>query len=666
MPEPGIFVAADLIGFTAGTIITVMFLFLVFRGMRQIEAPVATITLAGCSLAWNFGGLVTTLAGIHADLAATTLVRWAYLAKHISPLFWPVPMLEIWRHSAALRWQRIAVRVLQAIAAASTLPMLWVSAVAVIQSSSGVPEARIHYFVMHFVSYFGLVLFAFGASLLAAQRSANRANWFAGLMILIGILGVSFGLIVEGSAGTPFVAQVAHLVAKQAPLFILFGAFFMFGRLRFADVFIRQSFRILVASLLSFGLIAVVEIWIAHGFQQPNGPDHAMSLFETAALTAICLGIFFVADRGMGRLVDQSVFQVTEFPEKFRRLDAALLQLHSESDITSAIAAAVRDFLAIADARLLAIDRLPAGLRPPAGPAGEVIALDPDDELISQLPVPAAEWFAPIESGGHTSHVLAIAPGRARRALVTAELVFLQRIARAIGRRLDALRWEREAVERRSREALLIKQATEAELRSLRAQINPHFLFNSLNTIADLIAADPAQAEAMTMRLAQVFRHVLSNSSRALVSLQEEIDFVRAYLSIEQARFGERIEVGIELDPAAAPVQVPSLILQPLVENALKHGLAPKPGRVHLWIAAVRRDAHVALQVEDDGVGWNRSPDGDGFHPDSPPPRRGVGLTNVAERLATLYQDRATLRCEARAAGGSRVTLHIPLSEGAA
>jgi two-component system LytT family sensor kinase len=100
---------------------------------------------------------------------------------------------------------------------------------------------------------------------------------------------------------------------------------------------------------------------------------------------------------------------------------------------------------------------------------------------------------------------------------------------------MDALGREREAIERQSREAVLLQQVTEAELRALRAQINPHFLFNSLNTVADLIVRDPVRAETMTLRLASVFRHVLAHSSRPLTTVRDEIEFLRAYLYIEEA-----------------------------------------------------------------------------------------------------------------------------------
>jgi two-component system LytT family sensor kinase len=238
---------------------------------------------------------------------------------------------------------------------------------------------------------------------------------------------------------------------------------------------------------------------------------------------------------------------------------------------------------------------------------------------------------------------------------VTHDLDHLRAVAAQCGNRLDALRRQEEAIARESREALLQQQVTEAELRALRAQINPHFLFNSLNTVADLIVRDPKQAEAMTLRLASVFRHVLAHAARPLTSIRDEIEFLRTYLYIEEARFGDRLQVEIEMMPAVANEHMPSLILQPLVENALKHGLGPKPGPGHLWISAQEFGDQVRLRVEDDGMGPRRTTS---LGPRSASP--GLGLTNVAERLRTLYHDRASVILEPRDGGGSRVTVLIP------
>ncbi|MGD1994730.1 MAG: histidine kinase, partial [Anaerolineae bacterium] len=135
-----------------------------------------------------------------------------------------------------------------------------------------------------------------------------------------------------------------------------------------------------------------------------------------------------------------------------------------------------------------------------------------------------------------------------------------------------ALRFYRQLKEKERLEEQLRALATQAELKALKAQINPHFLFNTLNTIAHLIHADSAQAEATVERLAEMFRYVLSGSERGLVPLEEELAFVDNYLEIERARFGERLRVTREAAQEALDISVPSLVLQPLVENAIRHG----------------------------------------------------------------------------------------------
>jgi two-component system LytT family sensor kinase len=258
--------------------------------------------------------------------------------------------------------------------------------------------------------------------------------------------------------------------------------------------------------------------------------------------------------------------------------------------------------------------------------------------------------------------VLAVSLGPGRRALVSQELIYLKDAAELFGSRLDLLRLEREMADRQNREALLLQQVTEAELRALRAQINPHFLFNSLNTIANLIVTDPPRAETMTLRLAKVFRHVLAHSSRPLAPVSDEMDFLRTYLEIEEARFGSRLQVEIDVSPEVAHDPVPSLILQPLVENALKHGLGPKTGPGRLWITARPEGDRICLAVEDDGVGLYsgavKKTKGNSL------PSQGVGLRNITQRLATLYQNRAHLTLEPRIPEGARVTLLVPRDPG--
>jgi LytS/YehU family sensor histidine kinase len=196
--------------------------------------------------------------------------------------------------------------------------------------------------------------------------------------------------------------------------------------------------------------------------------------------------------------------------------------------------------------------------------------------------------------------------------------------------------------------------AAEAELKALRAQINPHFLFNTLNTIAALTHSDPARAEQMIERLAEMFRYSLDGSEQRQATLGDEMAFVDVYLEIERARFGERLQVSREIPEEVLEISIPSLILQPLVENAIKHGRTAE-GEISLTIHAQLVDDAVAITVADSGRGL--------------PPRfrlgegTGHGLRNVDERLRKTYGEEWGLEIGANQPQGTAVTVRIPLGE---
>jgi two-component system LytT family sensor kinase len=259
----------------------------------------------------------------------------------------------------------------------------------------------------------------------------------------------------------------------------------------------------------------------------------------------------------------------------------------------------------------------------------------------------AADAIVPVKENGHATYAIAIARSNNQRGFVGSEVAFLSGAAAYISSRLQALTAEQ-----------LRRQTVEAELRTLRAQINPHFLFNALNTIADLIVADAAEAERMTERLSDVFRYVLTHTQETTTTVREEIDFLRRYLEIEEARFRDRLQVTIEVAPDTTEIHVPALILQPIVENAIKHGLGPKVGGGRLKISAARCNSTLVLSVEDTGIGLG--PHRLESTPNGKARSTGMGLTNARQRLRTLYGDHATLTMESLESQGCRVTIQIP------
>jgi len=186
--------------------------------------------------------------------------------------------------------------------------------------------------------------------------------------------------------------------------------------------------------------------------------------------------------------------------------------------------------------------------------------------------------------------------------------------------------------------------ASRAELKALRAQINPHFLFNALNAIAGLIQDQPQLADETIEQLAQVFRYTLRKSESEWVPLCEEVEFVAAYLRVEQARFGDRLDVSFDLDPAAAAVPVPAMCIQPLVENAIRHGATATEGRGAVALRTALENGTVRIEVRDNGPGFPP-----GFSLDANAETHG--LCNVAKRLRGYYGSSARLSWECGSSG---------------
>ena len=188
----------------------------------------------------------------------------------------------------------------------------------------------------------------------------------------------------------------------------------------------------------------------------------------------------------------------------------------------------------------------------------------------------------------------------------------------------------------------------EARMAALQAQMNPHFLFNTLNTVAALVKRDPAAAERTIENLSAVLRTTLDRSQQPLATVRDELQNVRAYLDIEQQRLGGRLQVQFDIDPRSEDRTVPTMTLQPLVENALRHGIASRIEGGTVRIGIRETDGALRLTVEDDGPGFAAR------H------REGTGLGNLRRRLETLYGEEASLTVS-RGAPGGRVTVTVPV-----
>ena len=513
----------DVIGYSTGLLITLLLLVLALRAAKLPGASHANILFALCALFWNVGGLAESAVLASRD---TGLGSWAFRGQElqfIGLVALPIPILSVWRNLAVRLWQRRAMAVLYAIAwisAAFFAGMLWFTR----------PDGGL----MHGCAMFSaLLMFAAGA---VSLRRATAPR---------GVFGLSIAIVAGGAGAVVTMTIAVHhvhaqmgltewlaMIAIHLALLMFVCAYLLFARFRYADVFIRYGVRILLVGIWVGVVAAVAQSWaVMHLAHRSLSPASAHLLLVLVLSNVVMICLTFVDER-LANAINRSLFHTPDYREAARRFANQLRGLSADSEILAAAAETARSALDLAGARTVSAGESPSW---PGGlMEGETVQIAPSDGV---------ELLVPIAEEGRVTHVLLAAPSASRPGLLTRDLNFLAAIASQCGQRLDAVRREREAVERESREAMLRQQVSEAELAALRAQIHPHFLFNSLNTIADLIVRDPVRAETMTVRLAGVFRHVLAHSARPTISVGEEIDFLRAYLSIEEARFGDRLTV---------------------------------------------------------------------------------------------------------------------------
>jgi len=632
-----------ILGFTAGTIISILLVRLVGhavsqRGLRQPHGLVAVTILA-----WNLFGLASTaLLLLPEGMGKTQCLMQAISFSGGAIL--PFSVINVWLHVPNIPADR------------RRLGRIWagISLALGLALTAGLLFFAVDYGHHRLEKLFKLmpvnaaILMSVGAwILLKGQRRPQGVT--PGVTALLAGVYIPAGIcVLHMLRALPHDLDEKLLsLCEQTGLLALVGLLFFFSNFRFADVFIRRSLGVIAALL-----VALAVVWLIPILQtQTPFPDHPMVAWQIALglLIGSVLMAAPVARHLIKRCVHSWFFHQPDYRAVLRQIMHEFEKVTSAEELFAKVESHVSSALGLAAVRVVERSRLGTLKEleyteffelPEGHPARLVLA--PDEAML----------LLPIRSIGQVSHVLAIDTGCCRRHLLSEEATFLRRLAAEAGARLDAQERERERINIEAGQERLIRQVTEAELRALRAQVNPHFLFNSLNTIAALIPTDPEGAETMTVRLAKVFRHVLASSERQLASLEEEMRFVQTYLSIEQARFGDRLRVRLEFDPRLAAEPVPSLLLQPVVENALKHGLAPKPGVVNLAVLARKHGNFLCLEVEDDGVGPGAAED--------KPESNGLGLRNLTSRLSNLYGQSASLRLEPGAKSGSRVTILIP------
>lgn len=631
------------LGFATGTALYILLTVLLWRAERWSLRPENSTRFSLLALLWNASNLIaysSLLAGFTTESKAFYLsMAFAYSATVMLPTSLLLDLKSPQVKSASRRligkWAVRASYVIGALLALSIFATIFV------------PAFPLKFSTLAIFSAYNLGLHATVYALLFRKSDwptrAERSYSFVIMVLLVG-LAVGLMLLIHVASDAPLEFLLVN-VTQQWSIPLALATFAFMAQFRFADFFVKRSLIILAAIItaLVYGLFVVAPLTEMARTRSPH--KTAAPLVVLTLLWCALLLIFPRMVKTIDRLADRWLFRRPDYRQIARGFSERIDILERESELFALAESTTIDALGVDRASVVTSE---------AGDIDDAKALE--DEI-----------SIPILVGGQPKYLMVVAPGSSRRKLLSDEMLFLSTLADRIGRRVEAIEFERERRERGLREARLQHSLTEAELRALRAQVNPHFLFNTLNTIVDLISSEPERAEAMTERLAEVFRYVLARQDRNLITISEEFDFLRTYLEIEQARFGDRLRVVLEIDPGVSGYVIPSLILQPLVENAVKHGLAPKLEGGTIRVRAFSDAGFLEMTVEDDGAGWRGDRYDDlkaGFElPERKPGPGGVGLRNVVERLRTTYGDRARFDVRAREGRGTIVIVSIPEDE---
>jgi two-component system LytT family sensor kinase len=493
----------------------------------------------------------------------------------------------------------------------------------------------------------GFALFRFSA--LTPQMRLCRA--IARNAATVGLLSLMCALLLRTR---PVASILCFLVQQIALLLAILASFIFFTRFRDADVFATRSVRAIALTLFAIAALSLVQfLSLTLGW----------SVFGTT-LIAVCLASFFsVALAAIPRLdawvIRRMLFQ-PDWRAMIESISQSLQSLQTERELIDCAESRLAAALSALQVRIVAIGSLDEGQSARLDPLGDIV----ERRLQEPGADYGAEFLIPVAIDDSINYVIVIRLTESRRTFLSGEVQFLRAMARIIGTQMRRIETADAQRRQELRETTLRSQVSDAELRALRAQINPHFLFNSLNTIADLVVTSPADAERMTLRLASVFRHVLNQSDRQLISLREEFEFLRNYALIEQERFGKRLSVNFMLAPEAADAVIPTLLLQPLLENSVKHGIAPKKTGGRVDVRARRVQDAIEIQIEDDGVGYQPGLNEAGARVPDLEKSSGVGLKNTEARLRTTYGNRASIHVVPASPSGCRVSIVIPANGG--
>jgi signal transduction histidine kinase len=512
------------------------------------------------------------------------------------------------------------------------------------------------------------------------QEGWKKAIWASALAVFA-VSALHLGHHRGGGTDSWYAELTGHHASLPLALAILYEDY----RFAFADIFLKRALALLTLVAMAFGLYVVVASPLLTG-RSSVGPFDTRSVGILIGLWVLTALVFPSLRRAVNWFVDGIVLRRAN-SGKLRVDVAQLLTQHETSaEIFDGVCRILAPALSAHEISWSTIDPMqsikPSQILtafedsiPSEAPANErsSIRLASDD---MQAAVPANDDYVTLLDGSESKSAFVFVPTAeppyyrltisklaGGRRLLSDDIGMLETVAVMVARRIDALRVTHERCEQNLREQEINKLATEAQLRALRAQVNPHFLFNALTTIGYLVQTAPDRALETLMKLTSLLRGVL-RSDGELVTLGEELDLIASYLDIERARFEERLRVSIDVPTELLSRRLPALLVQPLVENAIKHGITPSRfgGEVSIRARLDQSSADkypngevLSISVSDTGIGASEIELARGR-------RRGVGLINIEERLRFYGGQLASLRFKSTLGEGTVVELRLPVT----
>ncbi len=406
------------------------------------------------------------------------------------------------------------------------------------------------------------------------------------------------------------------LIAPSFPLIFVFVGIYYLERFTFFDIFVRRGLFAFAALLLLAGYFAVTT-----GLLNRYDFGFATPWFYAITLLPFALALPWLYGR-LGQWLDTRWLGRRYSPiEAVKHFLSGVQEATTDEQLRLRAEEMLRDIFQ-AETQVL-------------------LPFDPSTE--QKEGAAAAEGFqdvvlrVPIRLDGEVAGCILMGRRKNKVPFFSRDLDLLTTLVEVLSYNLENSRLQQRKQEQEKRERELSIHASRSELKALRAQINPHFLFNALNAIAGLIHKDPPRAEETVEQLAEIFRYTLRGSEKEWARLGDEIEFVRAYLEVEHARFGNRLQTSIEIDDAVSDVQIPTMMVQTLVENSIKHGVAKVRGVGVVLVRARRVSERVRVEVLDNGPGFSEGTEA------KESPRGGYGLKNIRERLQGYFEGEAEL-----------------------